>query len=253
MINESFKGKVIIVQGGTKGFGLELVKNLLKLNAVVIFSGIEKDIGLGIVKKQKSNNLFFYSLDLSLKNQIDDFFKFVKSISKTIDGYFHYAGVTHISGLENCDEQTYDSIMNINTKSIFFSVQNLIPLMKKNGGSIVLVNSTHSNRGQIDRTAYAMSKGALLTLNEHIALHYSKYKIRSNNLVMGWTLTENEIAFRKSLGQTIEEVSKIAQKNIPLGRLIEYRDLIPAALYLLSKSSSMVTGNNLYVNGGETI
>jgi NAD(P)-dependent dehydrogenase (short-subunit alcohol dehydrogenase family) len=253
MSNESFSGKVIIVQGGTKGFGLELVKSLLKLNAIVIFTGIEKDIGLEIVKKQKSNKLYFYSLDLRYKNQIDEFFKFVKSISKTIDGYFHYAGVTHISGLEKCDENTYDSIMDINTKSIFFSVQNLIPLMKRNGGSIVLVNSTHANRGQIDRTAYAMSKGALLTLNAHIAFHYGKYNIRSNNLVMGWTLTDNEIEFRKSIGQSVEEISKIAEKSIPLGRLTEYKDLIPAAIYLLSESSSMVTGTNLYVNGGETI
>ncbi len=253
MINYSFKGKVIIVQGGTKGFGLELVKSLLKLKATVIFTGIEKNIGLEIVKKYKRNNLYFYGLDLSVKNEIDDFFTFVKSISKEIDGYFHYAGVTHISGLENCNEKTYDSIMNINTKSIFFSVQSLVPLMKKNGGSIVLVNSTHANRGQIDRTAYAMSKGALLTLNSHIALHYGKYKIRCNNLVMGWTLTDNEIAFRNSLGQSIDEISKIAEKSIPLGRLIEYKDLIPAALFLLSESSSMVTGTNLYVNGGESI
>jgi len=253
MINESFKGKVIIVQGGTKGFGLELVKSLLKLNAIVIFTGIEKEIGLEIVKKHKSNKLFFYALDLRLKNQIDEFFKFVKSISKTIDGYFHYAGVTHISGLESCDEKTYDSIMDINTKSIFFSVQNLIPLMKKNGGSIVLVNSTHARRGQIDRAAYAMSKGALLTLNAHLSYHYGMYKIRCNNLVMGWTLTDNEILLRNSIGQSIDEITKIAEKNIPLGRLTEYRDLLPAALYLLSSHSSMITGTDLLVNGGEII
>jgi NAD(P)-dependent dehydrogenase (short-subunit alcohol dehydrogenase family) len=253
MINGSFKGKVIIVQGGTKGFGFELVKNLLKLEAKVVFTGIENNLGFEIVKKLKNDNLYFYGLDLSVKNEIDSFFNFVKTISKNVDGYFHYAGVTHISGLDNCDEKTYDSIMNINTKSIFFSLQKLIPLMKKKGGSIVLVGSTQANRGQIDRTAYAMSKGALLTLNSHIALHYGKSKIRCNNLVMGWTLTDNEIELRKSLGQSKEEVSKIAEKYIPLGRLIEYKDLLAAALYLLSDNSSMVTGTNLYVNGGETI
>jgi NAD(P)-dependent dehydrogenase (short-subunit alcohol dehydrogenase family) len=143
--------------------------------------------------------------------------------------------------------------MDINTKATFFSIQELLPFMKSNGGSIVLIGSSQADRGQADRTAYAMSKGALITLNKHISKHFGKYKIRCNNLVMGWTLTENELKLRKSLGQTEKDIKEIAKNYIPLGRLTRIDDIFPSILFLLSDYSSMVTGSTINVNGGEII
>jgi NAD(P)-dependent dehydrogenase (short-subunit alcohol dehydrogenase family) len=249
----SFKNKFIVVQGGTQGFGLYLVKKLLELEAKVIFTGLEKEVGEKIINQVNNKNLFFFHLNLAIKSEIDSFFSYVSKLTDKIDGYFHYAGVTDLSPLDSCSEETYDYIMNINTKSVFFSLQNLLPFMKKFGGSIVIVNSTHAKRGQIDRAAYAMSKSSLITISSHIALHYGKFKIRSNNITMGWTLTENEIELRKKLGQSVKDINNIVKRNIPLGRLIKYDDLIGGALYLLSDQSSMVSGTNLYINGAESI
>ena len=69
--------------------------------------------------------------------------------------------------------------------------------MKKNGGgSIVMYGSPHAWCGEKDRSIYACSKGALLTLTEHIAHHYAVDQIRCNFVTMGWVPTEGELTMR---------------------------------------------------------
>ena len=107
--------------------------------------------------------------------------------------------------------------------------------------------------GEKDRAPYAISKGALFTLSEHISHNYSLEKIRCNFITMGWTATDGELLLRKEQGITKEILEKKASNIIPMGRLITYKDQIPAFIYLLSEDSSMMTGANLRITGGEYI
>jgi len=118
------------------------------------------------------------------------------------------------------------------------------------GGSIVLVGSPHAWKGERDRLVYACSKGALLTLNNHIAQHYAEYGIRSNIITMGWTPTDGELVLRSSQGISADQLRSKASKIIPAGRMTEIEDIVPGILYLLSDDSKMVSGSNLRVTGG---
>ena len=145
-------------------------------------------------------------------------------------------------------------VFDIDIKAAFFCCQEAVKLMQKSGGgSIILVGSTHHTRGNKDRTAYACAKGALYTLSNHIGKHYAEDKIRCNYLVMGWTPTDGELALRKSQGMSEQELRKEAAKAIPMGRMTETSDIVPAMVYLLSDISSMVTATEFKVNGGELI
>jgi NAD(P)-dependent dehydrogenase (short-subunit alcohol dehydrogenase family) len=105
----------------------------------------------------------------------------------------------------------------------------------------------------IDRAAYAISKGGVKILAEHLSRRYAKFQIRSNIIVMGWTPTEGELELRASLGITKEQLNMEASKYIPMGRMLTVSDPLPAVMYFLSEESKMVTGSTIRVNGGEYI
>lgn len=247
--------KTIVVSGGTKGIGKDLAVSCAKEGANVVIAGRDTKSAEDIICKIQDfgGKCSFVYTDL---NQVVDCRKmFDVAIEKygQVDGFVNYAGVTHESGLMECDEKTYDDIFDIDMKAAFFCCQSAISYMKNKGGSIVLVGSTHAWRGQKDRAAYACAKGALLTLSEHISYHYAEDNIRCNYLVMGWTPTEGELRLREKQGISEIELREQAEKVIPLGRMTESKDVCPGIIYLLSDLSSMVTGTTMRINGGEHI
>ncbi len=252
----SLNKKVIVISGGTKGVGRELALQCATDGATVIISGRDENSATGIIEKVKNlpGTIEFKKTDLHSVQSIRELFAYVADNYKKLDGFVNYAGITPAASLTECTEELFDDVFDIDIKAAFFCSQEAVKLMQKsNGGSIVLVGSTHHTRGNKDRTAYACAKGALYTLSNHIGKHYAEDNIRCNYLVMGWTPTDGELALRKSQGMTVEELHAEAAKAIPMGRMTETTDLVPAMIYLLSDVSSMVTATEFKVNGGELI
>jgi NAD(P)-dependent dehydrogenase (short-subunit alcohol dehydrogenase family) len=107
--------------------------------------------------------------------------------------------------------------------------------------------------GEINRAPYALTKSTLYTLSNHIAHHYAKYGIRSNYLVMGWTNTEGEIELRAKEGINEEELKNKVVKTIPMGRMLNCFDPVPAVMHFISDDSAMTTGSLIRITGGEYI
>ena len=114
----------------------------------------------------------------------------------------------------------------------------------------MFTGSPHSDAGEIDRVSYACSKGAVVTLANHIAKNYGKYKIRSNYITMGWTATEGELRLRSRQGMSKDDLEEHAKQFIPMGRMNTYDDIVPAIVYLLTDKSQMVSGSNIRITGG---
>lgn len=243
--------KNIIVIGGNRGVGLEVVKSCLNLGYRVAFIGKENQT---LFTENQQDRFFFKSLDLRNTKDSVNFIKEVIDKWKKVDGVIFYAGITPVSSLLDCTEEVYDDVFSINLKSIFFITQIVLKNMITNGGgSLIYFGSAHMDYGQIDRAAYAITKGALNILSSHIAHHFAKYQIRSNYIVMGWTDTDGEIELRKSQGISPEELQKKAASIIPMGRMLKVNDPIPTVLHFLSDESSMITGSVVRITGGEFI
>ena len=252
----NFKNKTIVISGGTKGIGKQLAMVLIDRGANVVIGGRDYSSVKCLLREANKDHkkaIFVYT-DLE---KVDDCRKLFDSAVETftkIDGFVNYAGVTPVASLTDCDEQTFDYIMNVNIKAAFFCTQFAIQHMKKNkSGSIILVGSAHAWGGEKDRAPYAISKGALLTLCEHISHNYATEKIRCNHVTMGWTATDGELSLRKNLGVCKEDLENEASKILPMGRMLTYDDHIQAFLYFLSDESSMVTGSNIRVTAGQYI
>lgn len=255
-MDKSLKNKVIVISGGTKGVGRAVAEECALRGAYVVIGGRDETSAKKSIKLMRSYNTdgLFVHTDL---NRVEDCAKlFDKAYEKfgKIDGFFNYAGITPVSPLDTCDQETFDSVMNVNFRAAFFCCQNAVKYMRKNGGgSIVLTGSTHAWGGQKDRAAYACSKGVLRTLMEHIAHNYASEHIRCNYLVLGWTPTEGEVALRNSLGETESSLRKRAARILPMGRMCERNDYIEALVYLMSDASAMMTGSTFRITAGEYI
>lgn len=256
MTEQKLKGKVIVISGGTKGVGRAAAEEFARQGANVVIGGRDEEAALKsirIIKTYGSEGLFVHTDLLKVEDCKNLFEKAYEKFGK-IDGFFNYAGVTPVSPLDSCDEDTFDWVMNVNFKSCFFCCQEAIKYMRKNnGGSIVLTGSAHAWSGQKDRAAYACSKGVLLTLMEHIAHNYATEQIRCNYLILGWTPTEGEVSLRKSQGETEFELRQRAAEVIPMGRMLERTDYLDGLVYLMSDSSAMMTGSTFRITAGEYI
>ena len=255
-MNVRLKKKVIVISGGTKGVGKAAALAFAKEGAKVVIGGRDKMSAEKILAEIKGNGSDGIFLLTDLKNIGDCKLLFDKAfdVYGRIDGFFNYAGITPVSPLDTCDEQTFDNVMDINFKSCFFCCQQAINYMRKNGGgSIVLTGSAHAWGGHKDRAAYACSKGVLLTLMEHIAHNYASEQIRCNYLTLGWTPTEGEISLRNSLGETEEQLRSRASDILPMGSMCELSDYTEALVYLMSNQSKMMTGSNFRITAGEYI
>lgn len=256
MKSERLSGKVIVISGGTKGVGRAFAEVAGREGAAVVVGGRDEKAGKEAVRNLKifgSDGIFVHT-DLQRVEDCKRLFGKAYECFGKIDGFFNYAGVTPVSPLDTCDEETFDWVMDVNFKAAFFCCQQAVNYMRQNGGgSIVLTGSAHAWGGQKDRAAYACSKGVLRTLMEHIAHQYAMEQIRCNYLTLGWTPTEGEVTLRKSQGESEAELRKRAAGILPMGRMLERNDYMEALIYLFSDASAMMTGSTFRITAGEYI
>ncbi|EAR01106.1 SDR family NAD(P)-dependent oxidoreductase [Maribacter sp. HTCC2170] len=247
--------KTVMILGGTKGVGKEILLTCLNKGYNVSFCGRTPSEGNEIIQLSPfKNKLYFHKLDLNSIKGIEEFCKQTLNKFGKIDALILYAGITPVSSILDTEEDIYDSVFNINLKAPFFLVKHVLKsMMKSKVGSIIFFGSPHMDYGDIDRAPYALTKNTLYALSNHIAHHYAKYGIRSNYLVMGWTNTEGELQLRADEGVSEEELNSIASNIIPMGRLLNKFDPIPAVMYLISDESAMTTGSLMRITGGHYI
>lgn len=250
------KDKVIIVSGGTKGVGRAAAEEFAREGAKIVIGGRDRVAAqkiLRIIDVYGSEGIFIPT-NLENIDECKNLFNCAYEKYGKINGFFSYAGVTPVSPLDTCDEETFDKIMDINFKATFFCCQKAIEYMRlSGGGSIVLTGSAHAWGGQKDRAAYACSKGVLITLSDHIAHNYANEMIRCNYLTLGWTPTEGEVSLRESQGESEAELRKRAAGILPMGRMLERADYTEALVYLMSDESKMMTGSTFRITAGEYI
>lgn len=236
--------KTFVIAGGSTGVAKQVVFELIKLGHNVVFGDLD------VKNELKEKQLLSVYTDVTNVNDCERLFKLAYETFGKIDGFFSYAGITPAQSLLECTEEIHNNIFDINVKGAIFCSKHAIKYMQEKGGSIVFTGSPHSDAGEIDRVSYACSKGAIVTLANHIAKNYGKYNIRSNYITMGWTPTEGELTLRESQGMSLQDLEKHASNFIPMGRMNRYEDIVPSILFLLLDESLMVSGSNIRITGG---
>ena len=166
-----------------------------------------------------------------------------------LDILVNNAGVSGGRGmLEDTTVETWDRVMDINSKGVFLGTKAAIPeLRRAGGGSIINISSVYGLVGSAGSSAYHASKGAVRLLTKSTAIQYASEGIRANSVHPGLIET--------AMSEWIRADSERSQRWIsgtPLGRPGQPEDVAYGVLFLASDQSSFMTWSELVIDGGWT-
>jgi 3-oxoacyl-[acyl-carrier protein] reductase len=241
------QGKNILVTGASKGIGKAMATRFAQEGANIAFTylssvekgqALEKELAdLGIKAKG-------YRSDASNYDAAEELINSVVADFGSIDVLVNNAGVTRDGLLMRMSEEQWDTVININLKSVFNLTKAAIkPLMKQKFGSIINITSVVGLRGNAGQANYAASKAGIIGFTKSVALELGSRNIRSNAIAPGFIETE-------MTGELDQKVVDEWKKSIPLKRAGQAKDVADAAVFLASDLSNYITGQVLQVDGG---
>lgn len=241
------KGKVIGVTGAAsvKGIGFAIAKAALEEGAQVFICDLNPT-ALAEAKEALAplGGVDAYTVDVSSEEQVNAMFDEVLTHYGRLDAFVNNAGIYPQSPLCEMSVKQWDTVMNVNLRSVFLCGCEAFRRMKKTGGVIVNAASYAAVIGSAGSGAYAASKSAVYSLTKTMAAEMAPFGIRVNGFIPGVIetgMTQAVVAERHD-----QMVGQIA-----LGRLGKPADIASAVLFLLSDASSYITGTFIEVSGGK--
>lgn len=245
---KKFKNRTVLITGGTRGIGREIVQKFSEQNFNVIFTyNKNAEVAKNIVSKLSQINKKIYTVKMNLietKNIISTM-DFVAENYGNVDILINNAAIAQEKDFMRIDLEDWDRMMAINLRSVFLLSKLSLPNMIKNKwGRIINISSIGGQWGGVNQVHYAASKAGLINFTQSVAKIYSKHGITSNAIAPG--LFETEMSKREI--NSTEGQNKL--KNIPIGRFGKISEIASTALFLSSNGASYITGQTLNLNGG---
>jgi NAD(P)-dependent dehydrogenase (short-subunit alcohol dehydrogenase family) len=244
----SLLNKVAVVTGGNSGIGYATAEALAAEGAQVIITGRNVE---SVSNAAQTLGVTGIVSDQSKLDQIDNLVAEVKAKFGSVDVLFLNAGVANFSPMATATEAHYDTIMNLNVKGVYFTVQKFLPIIK-DGGSIIFNTSVNASLGMPDSSVYAASKAAVLSLNKVLARELSSRKIRVNAVSPG----PIETPLYGKLGLSEAEVNGFGQilgERILLNRFGKSEEIANVVKFLASDEASFINGAEIVADGGLTV
>lgn len=241
------QNKIVLVTGASRGIGRAIAFKMAKEGASVAFtylSSIEKGEALEKELAELGVKVKGYRSDASNYKQAEDLMNSVIADFGTIDVLINNAGITKDGLLMRMSEEQWDSVIQVNLKSVFNLTKAATkPMMKAKSGSIINLTSVVGIRGNAGQANYAASKAGIIGFTKSIALELGSRNIRSNAIAPGFILTE-------MTGELNAAATEEWTKSIPLKRGGQAEEVADACVFLASDMSKYITGQVLQVDGG---
>jgi NAD(P)-dependent dehydrogenase (short-subunit alcohol dehydrogenase family) len=243
--------QVAVITGSSKGIGKDLAKLLAQAGANIALVARNKEqleeAAHEIVKE--GVKVLPVSFDLTKVADIPHMIEEIYNNFGQINILINNAGLNIAKPAEELTPQDWDTVMDINLKSVFFTSQAAGKYMiKQKKGKIINMSSQMAFVGYYKRAAYSSSKGGLTQLTKALAIEWAPHQINVNAIAP----TFIETPMTKSMFQD-ESFKREVLSRIPLGRFSKTEDLFGGVLYLASHCSDMMTGQTLIVDGGWTV
>ncbi len=238
----SFKGRVVLVTGGTRGLGKAMVELLCHQGAHVIYTGTRER------KFSRHPSKDFWPLDLSSDASIQEFRQRLRQLPR-LDVLINNAGINVISPIDNIEEAHWQKIIQVNLTGAMLLMKEAARIMKKNksGGRILNVSSIFGVISKARRNAYSASKAGLIGLTRASSLDLAPYGILVNAICPGFVRTD----LTDRILPAKEQAALAAQ--VPLGRFGSAQEIARCAAFLCSDWNTYITGQAITVDGGFSI
>jgi NAD(P)-dependent dehydrogenase (short-subunit alcohol dehydrogenase family) len=240
------EGKVALITGSGSGIGRAAALLFAREGARVavadmVVAGGQETVGM---IKDTGGQAHFIQVDVSKATDIERMVKTTVEVFGRVDVLYNNAGIQGaIAPVAEFSEGDWDSIININLKSVFLGSKFTLPIMLGQGGGVIVNTSSAMGLSGKDKcAAYSVSKAGVIALTKSMAAEYGKQNIRVNAICPG--MIETPLSARA--------IPSIQMEYVPQGRAGRPQDIAQAALYLACDDSAYVTGSVIVVDGGWT-
>ena len=253
---QRFDGKVALITGGARGFGLATAQIIAREGGTVVITDIDepelsKAVETSVAEGLKIEGKVQDVTDAALWTTI---VSDVVARHGHLDILVNNAGIGAFYSVEDTTQEHFQKIMQVNLESVFLGVKAGIAAMKERGGAIVNVASIAGNIAEPMLSAYCASKGGVRMLTKVAAVDCARrgYPIRINSVHPGYAGTKLVNDAVAALGEAGGPFVEAAMKMIPIGRLADPTEIAKPIAFLASDDASYMLGSELIVDGGYT-
>ena len=235
--------KVVVVTGGSRGIGAEIVKFLAKLDYKVVLNYNKSESYAQDVKKEL-NNVEIFKADVSKKEEANALIDFAIKKYGKIDVLINNAGLAQTKLFTEITDEDWKDIIDTNLNSAFYCSREAVKNMIHNkSGLIINISSIWGITGASCEVAYSTSKAAINGFTKALAKELGPSNIRVNAIAPGFIHTE--------MTEVLPEATKKAAiEQIPLRKFGDVEDVAQTAVFLASEKAKYITGQVICVDGG---
>ncbi|MDX1810043.1 MAG: 3-oxoacyl-ACP reductase FabG [Sulfurospirillaceae bacterium] len=242
-----FSGKNVLITGAASGIGKQVAITLANYGLKVWINYRSRPSEADALKEEIESNGGTAAVICFDVADEEGFIEGIKTIISS-DGELSYlvnnAGITNDKLAMRMKTEDFTSVINVNLTSVFVGCREALKVMsKKRFGSVVNIASIVGETGNAGQVNYSASKGGVIAMTKSFALEGSARDIRFNSITPGFIATE-------MTEKLSDDVKESYTSKIPLKRFGTPEDVAESVAFLLSDSSSYITGTTLRVNGG---
>ena len=242
-------GKTAIITEAGSGFGAGMARKFAAEGARVMIADINMDAAQTIAAEVGG---VAHQVDVAVNARVQEMTQAALSAFGHVDILINNAGITHLpKPMETVEEDEFDRVLAVNTKSVYLTAKHLVPHMKSRGtGAILNIASTAGLSPRPNLNWYNASKGWMITATKAMAVELAPSGVRVNALCPVAGETPLLASF---MGENTPERRAAFLSTIPMGRFSTPEDMGNAACYLCSDEASLITGVAMEVDGGRCI
>ncbi|WP_339268814.1 SDR family oxidoreductase [Paenibacillus sp. FSL K6-1330] len=247
------EGKIALVTGGSRGIGKGIALRLAEEGALVaVHYGTRRDAADEVVQTIQKQGGRAIALGAKLES-VAGATRLIHSLEEellriTEDNRFdilvNNAGIGTSNTFEETTEESFDELLAVNVKALFFLVQQALPLLR-DGGRIVNISSGVTRIAYPHIMAYNITKGAINTFTLHLAKLLGPRGITVNAVLPGIVDTDVNAAWLHT-----PEGQLHAAEMSALGRIGQPSDIADVVAFLASSDGRWVTGQMVDATGG---
>ncbi len=240
--------KVILVTGGSRGIGFEIVKQLLRQNARVVICG-RKQAGLDEAVSslaEAGDRLLAIPAHIAKEEDVDHLFDQAIKTFGRIDGLVNNVGMNIVTSLVDADPSLWQKIIDSNLSGTFLCSRKAAQVMREQKrGKIVSMSSIAGRRAAPAMGIYGIAKAGIEMMTKVLALELAGFNIQVNAVAPGMVKTDFSKPFWSN-----EDIYHQIVKTIPLGRIPEPIEIAHPVMFLCSEGADFITGQTIIVDGG---
>lgn len=250
--------KVVLVTGATRGIGAACARRLADAGAAVVLADVRPE-GAVLCREIEAlgRRALFVVCDVRDEAAQRDLFARADATFGRLDAVVANAGINGTRApIDRFSLEGFDELMAVNLRGTFLTARHAVPLLKRQGGSLILMGSVNGTRTfhHAGSSVYCAAKAAVAALARSLATELGRYGIRVNTIAPGHIHTSIDETLRCIDTDAIDAGIRFAHDSPALrGGRADPEEVADVCLFLVSDLSRHLSGVELFVDGGQSL